>query len=64
MENGCIVTTVFLKKEHSMSGGSSLMVEASNVAQPATPSLKQHPYPAEEIILVAPVNLYSRFTLD
>ncbi|KRZ63772.1 hypothetical protein T08_14974 [Trichinella sp. T8] len=27
------------------------MVEASNVTQPATPSLKQHSYPAEEIIL-------------
>ncbi|XP_003370109.1 hypothetical protein Tsp_10461 [Trichinella spiralis] len=31
------------------------MVEVSHVAQPATPSLKQHPYPAEEVILVAPV---------
>ncbi|KRY25157.1 hypothetical protein T01_6227 [Trichinella spiralis] len=30
------------------------MVEASHVAEPATPSLKQHPYPAEEVILVAP----------
>ncbi|XP_003367379.1 conserved hypothetical protein [Trichinella spiralis] len=30
------------------------MVEASHVAEPATPSLEQHPYPAEEVILVAP----------
>ncbi|KRX24761.1 hypothetical protein T07_2127 [Trichinella nelsoni] len=27
------------------------MVDASHVAQLATPSLKQHPYPAEEVIL-------------
>ncbi|KRX31730.1 hypothetical protein T06_13883 [Trichinella sp. T6] len=27
------------------------MVDASNVAQPASKSLKQHSYPAEEIIL-------------
>ncbi|KRY25597.1 hypothetical protein T01_8299 [Trichinella spiralis] len=26
------------------------MVEVSHVAQPATPSLKQHPYPAEEYL--------------
>ncbi|KRY02641.1 hypothetical protein T12_11249 [Trichinella patagoniensis] len=40
------------------------MVEASNVAQPASKSLKQHSYPAEEVILVAPMILYSRYTLD
>ncbi|KRZ59747.1 hypothetical protein T02_3970 [Trichinella nativa] len=39
-------------------------VEASNVAQPASKSLKQHSYPAEEIILVARMIFYSIFTLD
>ncbi|KRY12475.1 hypothetical protein T12_6732 [Trichinella patagoniensis] len=40
------------------------MVEASHVAQPATPSLKQHPYPAEEVILVAPVIPYASFSFS
>ncbi|KRX34218.1 hypothetical protein T06_3757, partial [Trichinella sp. T6] len=40
------------------------LVEASNVAQPASKSLKQHSYPAEEIILVARMIFYSIFTLD
>ncbi|KRX34400.1 hypothetical protein T05_15179 [Trichinella murrelli] len=58
------VTKFHASKEHSMSGYSSLRVEASNVAQPASKSLKQHSYPAEEIILVARMIFYFIFTLD
>ncbi|KRX54939.1 hypothetical protein T09_14184 [Trichinella sp. T9] len=56
--------TTFHASEHSMSGYSSLRVEASNVAQPASKSLKQHSYPAEEIILVARMIFYFIYTLD
>ncbi|KRY22095.1 hypothetical protein T01_4973 [Trichinella spiralis] len=40
------------------------MVEASHVAQLATPSLKQHRYPAEEVILATPVIPYANVWME